>query len=206
MLPSTATVASRSPLGDAARGAVEAADRARDLLGDQSAGDDPEQQHDPREGGEVEDRGPHRAVHRVDALGDPDRADRPAALEDRDRGGEDFGAEGLAVAGDLLAAARERRLTSGPVGVAAARRRRRPSRRAARRRRRRRSPGRGRFRRRRRRGAAAAAGAAGRPARRRVAATTSAWLRAWPRTSESTRSRRLSASGTPSAISASSRT
>ena len=39
-----------------------------------------------------------------------------------------------------------------------------------------------------------------------LVATTSAWLRAWPLTSESTRSRRLSASGTPKAISASSRT
>jgi hypothetical protein len=37
-------------------------------------------------------------------------------------------------------------------------------------------------------------------------ATTSAWLRAWLLTSVSTRSRRLSANGTPKAISASSRT
>ena len=38
------------------------------------------------------------------------------------------------------------------------------------------------------------------------AATTSAWLRACPLTSASTRSPRLTASGTPKAISASSRT
>ena len=42
-----------------------------------------------------------------------------AVLEHRHRGGEDFGAEGLAVAGDLLAAAAQRRPDLGPVGVAA---------------------------------------------------------------------------------------
>ena len=46
------------------------------------------------------------------------------------RGGEDFGAEGVAAAGDLLAASLQRRFDLGPVGVAAAGRRRRPSRRA----------------------------------------------------------------------------
>ncbi len=62
------------------------------------------------------------------------------------RRGEDFGAEGLAVAGDLLAVAVQRRRHLGPVGVAAPGRRRRRSRRAGGRGGRRRSPGRGRFR------------------------------------------------------------
>ncbi len=106
--------------GDLTGGAVEAADRAGDLLRDQRAGNDAKRQHHGGDRGDVEDRGAHGAVDGVDALGDPDRAAGAAVLEHRHRGGEDFGAEGFAVAGDLLAVAAQRRPHLGPVGVAAA--------------------------------------------------------------------------------------
>ena len=131
--------------GDAARRPVEAADRPRDLLGDQGAGDQPQQQDDAGQRGQVEDRGPHRAVDGGDALGDPHRARRPAVLEHRHRGGEDLGAERLAVAGDLLAAGRA--APPAPPGGrrSCARPARRRSRRAGGRGGRRRSRGRGRW-------------------------------------------------------------
>ena len=105
--------------GNLAGDAVEAANRARDLGRDQAAGDQAEDEDDEGEAADVEDRGTDRAVDRVDALGDPHRAGNPALLGDRRRGRQDFGAEGFAVAGDLLFFARQRRRDLRPRGVVA---------------------------------------------------------------------------------------
>ncbi len=117
MLPSTRTARLEIPLGDGARRLVEAVDGARDLAGDQRPRAEAEQQHDATQQRQVEQRGPDRAVHGVDALGDANSTDRPAVVDDRDGGGEQILPQRVAVAGDLQRLATQRRGDLRTVGV-----------------------------------------------------------------------------------------
>ena len=157
---------------------------------------------------EAEDRAPDGAVDGGDALGDPHGADRPAVAEDRHGGRQDLGAEGVAVARFLVGLAAEGGRDLGPVGIAAPRSRQAPALSAITRARasRRRSPGRAGSPPRRRPGAAASAVWRARGAPARSPPPRRPGSRACARTSASTRSRRLTASGTPNAIRASSST
>ena len=138
---------------------------------------------------EVEDRGADRAVDGRDALGDPHRSGgRPCSR---------IGAAVARISAPSVSLSRvicspsaaQGGLDLGSVGVAASRRRPRRSRRQATAANRRRSPGRARCLPRSRPGSRSVGLLAGASSSVALAATTSAWLRACPRTSASTRSR-----------------
>ena len=199
-----AEVAARDAFG----GLVESQDRPGDLPRDDRSGEQPERQHEPADQPDRKPRAADRPVHGRDALRDPHRAGGPARPgQHRHRRREDLLAERLRRAAHLGDVARERRGDLRTAAVrAAARARRRRSRPASARRARRSRPGRAPRARRAgpvRRGPPPAADRSAATAR---AATISACERDCSFTSASTRSRRLSPSGTSSATIASTST
>ena len=208
VVPSTGARASRSPGRDRVGGVGESPDRSGDPLGDQGAGDHAEGEHRQAEQDDPDDRPPHGAVDGGDALGDAHGADHAA------RGGG---------SAPRSRGCRPRGCRCGGSPGRGCRRAPRRSRAGSRSRRRSRcspalsaisspcpsddhDPAADRLR---RGGDEPFEGLAGSPAPSSsgaLAARRSAWLCACPLTSASTRSRRLIASGTPKATTASSRT
>ena len=204
-LPSTGARASRSPAATSSRGVGEPADRPRDPPRDQGPGDHPEGEDDEREQHDARPPSGGRRSLTASTL-----CVTRTAPTVRRRGGSARRWRGCRSEACRCGASPGSCCRRAPPRSRAGRRSSAPSSAAAgavgdhsARAGRRRSPGRGPTRPTWRRAGRASVRSAAPSSSGALAATTSAWLRACPRTSASTRSRRLIASGTPKATTAS---